>query len=252
MYFIMLYHRVLYEFRHSSVPHSEQIQCEQLDGAGRRTNAVHPWIRSRSASGVNQGLDSEFVECLFWNRPLEWGHSTHQLSFCLKQLLSLENIQNVHTYTFLPKRISLFCNGCGHGYRPNSSTRLTRTGVSFLLNQYMCNLRAIELIYYYCSSIYVKDSCVVCSVLILFRFYILHFLTSTWKAAPTATLTFFRFMMVTAPLRTRLENIVAKTTHRSYLAHTIRCISGFALTTLSVVVVSVLLGRLRTQVGDGN
>lgn len=55
-------------------------------------------------------------------------------------------------------------------------------------------------------------------------------------------------MMGTLPQLIGLENIVAKITHRSSLAPTIHYTSGFALTILSVVVASLLLGSLRTQV----
>lgn len=84
---------------------------------------------------------------------------------------------------------------------------------------------------------------------LFFRFYELHFHTFIWRAAATATLTSFRFMMGTVLQPTKLENTVAKITRRSSIAPTIHCISGFALTTQSVVVASQLLGSLRTQVG---
>lgn len=87
------------------------------------------------------------------------------------------------------------------------------------------------------------------SVFLFFRFCVLPFLSFIWRAAPIATLTFFRSMMGTAPLLTWSENTVVKITHRSSTAPTIPCISGFALITLSVVVASQLRGSLRTQVG---
>lgn len=62
-------------------------------------------------------------------------------------------------------------------------------------------------------------------------------------------MTSFRFMMGTLPQLIGLENIVAKITHRISIAPTIHYTSGFALTILSVVVASLLLGSLRTLVG---
>jgi len=84
---------------------------------------------------------------------------------------------------------------------------------------------------------------------LLFRLCASPFLFLIWKAVPTATLTFFRSMMGTVPLLTWLENTVAKITHKNFPAHTILCIFGFALTVLSMLVASQLLGSLRTQVG---
>lgn len=78
----------------------------------------------------------------------------------------------------------------------------------------------------------------------------LHFLSFTWRAAPTATSTSFRFTMATAPQHTNSANTVARAVQRSCAARTIHCTSGFAPTMWSVAAVSRWPGSRRFPVGD--